>query len=80
MALSIEASCASDRTRVFAGPASVEGVGSRVLSVGPNNTARGFALVRVGPDGAVRLQNASGNVALRASVVGYISTDGAGGL
>jgi hypothetical protein len=79
VALSIEASCASDRTRVFAGPASVEGVGSRVLSVGRNSTARGFALVRVGPDGAVRLQNANGNVALRASVVGYISTDGTGG-
>ncbi|MFL6288154.1 MAG: N-acetylmuramoyl-L-alanine amidase [Actinomycetes bacterium] len=79
VALSIEASCASNRTRVFAGPASVEGVGSRVLSVGPNNTARSFALVRVGPGGSVRLQNARGNVALRASVVGYISTDGAGG-
>jgi hypothetical protein len=79
VALSIEASCARAPTRVFAGPASVEGVGSRGVSVGKNSTARGFALVRIGPDGGVRFRNVRGNVALRASVVGYISTDGVGG-
>lgn len=79
VALSVEAACASNRTRVFAGPDSVEGTGSRVLSVASNRTARGFALVRVGPDGGVRFQNASGNVQVRASVVGYVSTAGGGG-
>ena len=79
VALSVEAACASDRTKVFVGPASVEGTGSRAVSVGPNGTARSFVIARVGPDGAVRFQNSAGTVALRASVVGYISTDGGGG-
>jgi hypothetical protein len=79
VALSVEAVCASDRTRIFAGPDSVKGVGSRVLSVGRNGTARGFAIVRVGPGGGIRFQNAAGSVAVRASVVGYVSTAGGGG-
>ncbi|HEX5018301.1 MAG TPA: hypothetical protein VFX15_12040, partial [Actinomycetes bacterium] len=79
VALSVEASCASAPTRIFAGPDSVEGAGSRVLSVGRNRTAGGFVLVRVGPDGGVRFQNASGTVQLRAAVVGYVSTAGGGG-
>ena len=79
VAVSVEATCASARTKIFAGPDSVEGAGSRVLSVGSNATARGFAIVRVGPDGGIRFQNASGAVALRASVVGYVSTSGSGG-
>lgn len=79
VALSVEASCASERTKVFVGPSSVEGAGSRVVSVGPNRTARGFVIARVGPDGSVRFQNSAGSVGLRASVVGYVSTDGAGG-
>jgi hypothetical protein len=79
VALSVEASCASQRTGIFVGPASVTGPGARVVSVGANATARGFALVRVGPGGSVRFQNNKGNVALRASVVGYVSDDGKGG-
>jgi hypothetical protein len=79
VALSVEAACASNRTKVFVGPSAVEGVGSRAVSLGPNGTARGFVIARVGPDGAVRFQNSAGTVALRASVVGYVSTDGGGG-
>jgi hypothetical protein len=79
VALSVEASCASQKTGVFVGPASVTGEGARVVSLGANSTARGFVLARVGPSGAVRFQNNNGNVALRASVVGYVSTDGQGG-
>lgn len=79
VAVSVEATCSTARTRIFASPDSVEGSGSRVLSVGSNSTARGFAIVRVGPDGGIRFQNAAGAVALRASVVGYVSTSGSGG-
>ena len=79
VALSVEAACASERTKVFVGPAEVEGAGTRAVSLGPNRTTRGFVIARVGPSGAVRFQNAAGTVALRASVVGYVSTDGAGG-
>jgi hypothetical protein len=50
-----------------------------VLSLGANATARGFAIVRVGPGGGIRFHNLNGAVALKASVVGYVSTTGAGG-
>ena len=79
VAVSVEATCSSAPTRIFAGPDSVEGAGARVLSVGRNSTASGFSIIRVGPDGGIRFHNASGAVALRASVVGYVSTSGAGG-
>ena len=36
-------------------------------------------MVRVGPDGGVRFQNSAGTVGLKASVVGYLSTNGGGG-
>jgi len=36
-------------------------------------------MVRVGPGGGIRFQNAAGAVGLSASVVGYVSTDGGGG-
>ncbi|HUV47964.1 MAG TPA: hypothetical protein VMX11_03205, partial [Actinomycetes bacterium] len=71
--------CASKGTRVTVGPDSVSGVGARALSVDRNGTARAFVVVRVGPDGGVRFQNSAGAVGLKASVVGYLSTNGGGG-
>lgn len=79
VALSVEAECASKGTRVTVGPDTVSGAGARVLSVNRNGTARAFVMVRVGPDGGVRFQNSAGAVGLKASVVGYLSTDGGGG-
>ncbi len=79
VALSVEAECASKGTRVTVGPDSVSGVGARALSVDRNGTARAFVVVRVGPDGGVRFQNSAGAVGLKASVVGYLSTNGGGG-
>lgn len=79
VALSVEAICASNGTRVSVSPDTVTGTGARVLSLGANATARGFVLVRVGPGGGVRFHNAAGAVALKASVVGYVSTSGGGG-
>lgn len=79
VALSVEAICASNGTRVSVSPDTVTGTGARVLSLGANATARGYVLVRVGPGGGVRFHNTSGAVALKASVVGYVSTSGGGG-
>jgi len=79
VAISVEAACASAGTRVSVSPDTVTGTGARVLSLGAGSTARGFAMVRVGPGGGIRFHNQSGAVALKASVVGYVSTDGAGG-
>ncbi|MCZ3387725.1 MAG: N-acetylmuramoyl-L-alanine amidase [Actinomycetia bacterium] len=79
VAISVEASCVSAGTRISVSPDTVTGTGARVLSLGANATAQGFAIVRVGPGGGIRFHNLSGAVALKASVVGYVSTNGAGG-
>lgn len=79
VAISVAAECASTGTRVSVSPDKVTGTGARVLSLGAGATARGFAMVRVGPGGGIRFHNRSGAVALKASVVGYVSTGGAGG-
>ena len=79
VALSVEAGCASSSTRVFVSPDSVSGVGARALSVERNHTGRSFVMVPVGPNGGIRFQNGSGVVALRASVVGYVTSAGSGG-
>jgi hypothetical protein len=79
VALSVEAICANRATRVSVSPDTVTGTGARVLSLPPDATARGFVLVRVGPGGGVRFHNSAGAVALKASVVGYVSTSGDGG-
>lgn len=79
VALSVEAECASKGTSVTVGPDTVRGAGARVLSVNRDGTARAFVVVRVGPDGGVRFQNSAGTVGLKASVVGYLSTNGGGG-
>jgi hypothetical protein len=79
VALSVEAICASSGTQVSVSPDTVTGTGARVLSLGANSTARGFVLVRVGPDGGVRFHSSGGAVELKASVVGYVSTSGGGG-
>ncbi|MCZ3385950.1 MAG: peptidoglycan recognition protein [Actinomycetia bacterium] len=79
VAISVAAECASTGTRISVSPDKVTGTGARVLSLGAGATARGFAMVRVGPGGGIRFHNQSGAVALKASVVGYVSTGGGGG-
>jgi hypothetical protein len=79
VALSVEAECASTGTRVTVGPDTVSGAGARAVSVNRDGTARAFIVVRVGPGGGIRFQNAAGAVGLKASVVGYVSTNGGGG-
>jgi hypothetical protein len=79
VALQVEATCAGAATRLSVSPDSVSGLGTPVVSVGRNGTARGFTLVRVGPDGGIRFHSSGGAVGVRATVVGYVSTSGAGG-
>ncbi|MEP7115089.1 MAG: N-acetylmuramoyl-L-alanine amidase, partial [Ilumatobacteraceae bacterium] len=79
VAISVAAECASTGTQLSVSPDKVTGTGARVLSLGAGVNARGFAMVRVGPGGGIRFHNRSGAVALKASVVGYVSTGGAGG-
>ncbi len=79
VALSVEAVCASARTHVTVSPDTVTGSGAQAVSLNQSGTARSFVVVRVGPGGGVRFRNSAGAVALKASVVGYITSDGAGG-
>ncbi|HVQ17573.1 MAG TPA: hypothetical protein VMT27_00900, partial [Actinomycetes bacterium] len=79
VAVSVVASCSTSPTEVSVAPGGIGVHGANVVSLGRNSSARGFTLVRLGPDGGLTFRNAAGAVALNVSVVGYVSTAGGGG-
>ena len=71
VALNITSSCATTPTAVFAWPSGAGRPGTAVVNVPAGQTTSGMAVVALGGDGQVTVQNWAGSTELAVDVVGY---------